>query len=149
MIERKLMSRIPHDMWVTHLRKGNVVWLVKEEKFAEIAYPYEIEPGHIAGDVGIRVAPGHIQKWFIRSNGNGLDNKPLIHPVVGHVPAEPSELPPNDIRRLNREVERLRKRVDLLTTALQSIIDPSGVVRIEDVVWRQEHRFNVIDKDSN
>ena len=147
MVERKLMDKIPHDKWVTHLRRGNVVWLVKEEKFAEIAYPYEIEPGHIAGDVGIRVAPGHIQKWFIRANGNGLDNNPLIHPVEGHVPDDPPDLPPNDVRRLNREMERLTNEVLKMKKVLQNMIDPYGIVTLDEVA--NFNPFAVDPKNTN
>ena len=139
------MEQIPHDKWVINLRKGNVVWLTKEQKEAKIAYPYEIEPGFIAGDVGIEISPGYIQKWYIRANGKGLDFGQLIWPIEGHVPENPPELPDNDIRKFNREIDSLHNRVDCLWKVVQSIIDPLCALTIADVVLLSENLKNPID----
>jgi len=107
----------PDSNWLARLRHGNKVWLAKEQREAVVEWPYEPpDPGHKCGRIGIRL--GHLDSWFIDSNGRGIDGKPLMQPIEGELPENPPPLPDNEVRRLQREFEYLEHRVEHLERVL-------------------------------
>lgn len=106
----KSMKTRPNDVWLTHLRQGNVVYLVKEGAFATIEWEYEAPgPQSVCGRIGLRFSPHRKDTWFIHQDGTGMDSSQLLMPVEGHFPATPPELPPEDIKHILRRLEALER----------------------------------------
>lgn len=103
----------PTPNWLERLRKGNWVWLVKEQRLASVVYAYEPpEPGYGYGKIGI--LNGHEQDWFINTDGKGFDGLFLMLPIDGELSDNPAPLEEPAIVHLRRAIERLNKRVEKL-----------------------------------
>ncbi len=101
----------PDEEWLTRLRRGNLVFLVKENRYAEVEWPYSPPgPSHVCGEVGLREGSWR-DTWFIRPNGRGINGTQCLMPVEGHVPAESPPLPPGDIQHILRRLDRLEEMV--------------------------------------
>lgn len=110
----------PGENWLTRLRTGNKVWLVKEQKTAEVVFAYEPSPqGYKTGRIGIR--HGSLDAWFVDTNGRGIDGSLLMQPIVGHLADNPQPLAEPIIRQLQRTVENLQQRVAKLERQPHSI----------------------------
>ena len=116
--------------WLERLRKGNRVWLVKENKEAMVEWAYEPpDPGHSCGRIGI--GRPWMDSWYIDSNGNGIDGHPLMRPIEGELPENPEPLPINEIRRLQMGIEHLQHRLDYLERI--TLNSPGGVAAAMDL----------------
>ena len=111
----------PPANWMERLRKGHCVYLVKEQEMASVEFPYEpAEPGTRIGRIGIQRFGAYenrwldIQSWYVSSEGLGLDGLPLMQPLVGNLPDNPDPLPEPMVRRLQRAIEHLEHRVEML-----------------------------------
>ena len=117
--------------WVERLRRGDRVWLVKEERYAAIEWPFEENSssrfehwGLIGINMGTHTVEydwdwGHyesspIHRWSMDSCGNGGNGLPLIYPVKGYLKGNPKPIPLTEIRRLERKIELLEKKVKLI-----------------------------------
>ena len=115
------MKQYPDETWLFRVQRNNIVFLVKENRFAEIEWPYEAPgPGHVCGMIGLRFFHGeqwegrrysHCDTWFIRPNGQGINGSQCIMPVMGHVPDEEPEHSPEDIKYILRRLNRLEEIV--------------------------------------
>ncbi len=113
----------PPEDWVENLRHGCKVWLVKENKVAEIIFPFEPpEPGYRSGYIGLKDI--HIDRWHIDSNGRGFDGLPLMKPIKGHLPENPMKLPNTDIRHIHYELDSINKRLRSLEAIIHIFIEP-------------------------
>jgi hypothetical protein len=127
-----VIEAMPEGPWLGRLRVGHWVWLVKETRSAQVAFPWQPpEPGTIAGRIGIQIAPGHIQAWYVGENGRGFDDKPLLCPIEGNFPENPPPLPEPQLQQILRALARLvdhhnqlETRVSLLETKMNHIIVP-------------------------
>jgi hypothetical protein len=129
--EPKVLRKPEDPRWMERLREGHYVWLPKERQYARIAYPYEVEePGTCAGRVGLEkvwgliFSPGvwgldHIEQWFIRPDGSGLDHRQLVLPTEGNLPDDPPSLPEPLVRQMQRQIAALQTRVERLETELR------------------------------
>jgi hypothetical protein len=125
---------IPSEPWLHRLRKGHVIWLVKEQQIAQVNWEWEPpEPGHISGRLGIQRFDGTAfigrryrgdQTWFIGSKGEGLDGKQLIAPVEGNLPYDPPPIPEPEIRQILRALESQARRIE----KLESILDGFSIL---------------------
>ena len=107
----------PVSSWLARLRRGNRVWLPKEGCEATVEWPYEPpDPGYKCGMIGIR--RGYLDSWFVDSNGKGIDGNPIMQPIEGELPENPTPLPDNETRHLQRAVEYLTLRVEDLERTL-------------------------------
>ena len=104
----------PGKNWMERLRKYNKVWLVKENKEATVAYPYDP-----FGEIFI-YAPD-LQSWYIDINGNGGDGAPLMAPLEGNLLDNPPALVEPEIRKLHREIDRLNSRIETLERHMEYI----------------------------
>lgn len=113
----------PDDNWVSRLRRGHFVWMIKEKTFAKIEWAWEPpEPGCISGRLGVvplwrhddRWVVTQCHSWFIKANGSGLDNIPLLAPVKDNCPDEP--LPISDVwqRHVERTLAQMIARISTL-----------------------------------
>ena len=117
----QVLQVYPDEEWLTRLRRGNIVYLVKEKNFADVEWPYEPPgPQSLCGRVGLKFF--HLlpdgrrdyscrrqDSWYIRANGQGIDGSQCLLPVEGHVPDNPLPLPPEDIRYILRRLARLEE----------------------------------------
>lgn len=119
----------PPDNWLERLRRGHKVWLVKENREAEVVFAYEPpEPGHYCGQIGIRY--GLMDSWFIDINGKGIDGSQLMLPLKNNLPENPEPLPATEIRRLYREIDYLKQRMTRLEQTKEYVL--AGIVRDDD-----------------
>jgi len=101
---------VPHppENWVECLRPGHRIWLVKEQRDARVAFPWDPpEPGHMAGRLAIDWGYNKIHVWYVTINGCGLDGDPLILPYEGHLPKTPGPLEEPEMRAMRRQIHRL------------------------------------------
>jgi hypothetical protein len=121
---REPMVLVPpvDPLWVNRLRTNNRIWLCKEQRYAVVDMPWEPpEPGHISGRLRIEIIPGHIQKWFVKGDGRGLDGKPLILPCEGHLDPEPPPVDEPVLLQLRREMAGMLVRIRRLEHRLQNL----------------------------
>jgi len=117
----------PDDEWLTRLRRGHVAWAVKEERFVKIEFAYEPpEPGMLTGRIGLRFcwsdgdqwgSSPECYSWFIDAAGQGIDGKPLLLPVAGHCPDEPTPISEPWQRHVERTLGKLIHRIEQLEAA--------------------------------
>lgn len=108
------------DRWMERLRKGNIVWLVKEQKEAQVVFPYEPpEPGYKTGTIGIR--SGLLDSWFSDIEGKGIDGSQILLPIEGNLPENPEPLPDVEVRHIHRALERITNRLDSMENRLASL----------------------------
>ena len=119
MEQPKLMDPLPEGLWVDRLRPGHRVWLPKQQRTAFIAFPWDPPgPGHIAGRLALDFGYGRVEVWFVRGNGNGLDNLPLVRPLEGNLPKNPGELEEPEMRSMRRQIAHLTERINRLEQLL-------------------------------
>lgn len=85
-IESYILYRIPHTTWVKYLEVGDIIWLAKEECFACIRSKFQEHDSrgyNLPGDISIiyNDIVSTQQKWTVRADGTGLDNKQLFWPL--------------------------------------------------------------------
>lgn len=114
----------PDDEWLVRVPSGNSVYLVKEDIFAEVEWVYEPpDPRSICGRIGLRFPGGRRDTWFVGQSGQGIDGSQCLLPVVGHLPEEPPELPPQYVRHVLLRLDRLEAAVFHRPRVPQVIID--------------------------
>jgi len=123
---------IPNEPWVYRLRRGNKVWLAKENELATVEWEYEPpEPGHLVGRINIRREPVHMfgnQTWYISNTGCGFNGSQLFIPIEGHLLENPPELPTTEIRKIYRALELIKLRLENLeNNSPVEVIDALGV----------------------
>lgn len=115
----------PDSTWLSRLRRGHFVYCVKEKCFAKIDWAWEPpDPGCISGHIGIQLCwqhdeswgLHHLQNWFIKADGTGLDGMPLLFPVRDNLPEEESELSPVWVRHVERTLAQILQRLDQLAS---------------------------------
>jgi hypothetical protein len=76
-------------MFMTKVRKGDAVWLSKEQRkgFLDTAW-IPPRPGHAAGQIGVDG-----QVWYIQIDGSGFDGILLIEPLDGEEYDEERPIP--------------------------------------------------------
>jgi len=111
-----VMEKCPDDTWLTRLRRGNVLWLVKEKQFGIVEWEFEPTLGYSSGRIGFRRYGGFWKNetWMVRPDGKGIDYSQLFLPVEGHLPNETLSLPEPEIRQLLRQIGALTQRVEQL-----------------------------------
>ena len=100
----------PPDKWVRRLVQDCPVYLVKENMFASVTWPFRRRR------ICLAIHPGVEQTWYMDENGYGFDKKRLMLPVVGKLPESDAPLANDDmiimqltylknaVIRLNREL---------------------------------------------
>lgn len=107
----------PPPSWITRLRRGHWIWLVKEQEFAQVEFAHEVEPGFRTGRMGIRRFSlsenryHEIQSWYVGFNGEGIDGSLLMLPTEGNLPDNPDPLPEPEVRKMQRTIADLEARV--------------------------------------
>jgi hypothetical protein len=108
----------PDFAWLSRLRRGHYLWLVKEQVFAKVEFAWEPpEPGHKTGRIGIRV-DRFIDSWFVDVHGRGIDGSRLFQPVEGSLPDTDEPISEPVVRHIHRELERINRRLDRLDGVL-------------------------------
>lgn len=114
------MQQPPDADWLTRLRCGHFVWLVKEQRFGNIEWAYEPPTaGAFCGRVNLRPVSkdadgwrsGPAQTWYIQQDGCGIDGAPLLLPVEGNCPDEPSAMSEPWVRYVEQRLQALAERV--------------------------------------
>lgn len=113
----------PPGPWLTRLRHGWTVWLVKEQEYATVLRVFRptgtCRAGLRQGQIGLQRCCGQ-QNWFIDEHGDGLDGKPLLAPVEGNLlPDVSQDMKPFDsahtrLRDLYEELQRQQVRIQRL-----------------------------------
>lgn len=116
--------------WVRRLKQQYLIWLVKEQQYARVAFPYHpAPPGFCAGELALRrqyggdaegacCTLGHIEIWYVDAKGKGFDGKQLILPCVGHLDDEDAEVMSMAEMSIRRHINRLEQRVTVLERML-------------------------------
>lgn len=108
----------PDETWLTRVRQENVVYLVKENRFAIVQWEYE--PAHanqFCGRIGLQFLNTECDRieykdtWFVRQNGQGINGTQCLMPVMGHLPDDEPDLTPQELRHVLRRLERLEEIV--------------------------------------
>lgn len=109
---------VPEGNWVNRLRRGHYVWLVKERQPVRIMWPWEPEAGCRTGRIGIERCMENsrvgLYAWYIDLAGRGIDGSQLFAPVEDNLPDDPEPLVEPDVRRLERVIAGLSRRVEAL-----------------------------------
>ena len=99
--------------WVLKLRRDNKVFLPKENIYASVEWPYEY--GHFEyGQIGLNIS-GSTHRWSMNDNGEGFNYEALILPVKNNLAKNPELIPVSDVRRLERMISKLEKKIQYLT----------------------------------
>ena len=117
MFENATVLPMPEDTrWILRLRQGNHIYLVKEKQFGVVQWEFRTirmsDPDF--GDLGFRKFNGYNwsnETWMVLASGCGVDGRPLILPVSGHLSDAPEKIEQD---QLMREVLDLRRRVNTL-----------------------------------
>src|SRR6188768_3392845 len=82
------------DVWLTRVREDAIVWLAKEQEFAQIEWRWH-RPDVLReiGRIGLRRlwrsgedwGSAGQQTWWMYRDGTGFDRRPLLLPVTGYV----------------------------------------------------------------
>lgn len=128
------VESLPKMPWVSRLRKGNRVWLVKEGYPAIIAWEWEPpEPGVVTGTGRIAIQPliknrvQAVQVWFVDIMGRGINRSQLFAPVVGQLPDEEGPLDETVVRQLKRDMTYLMHRVEQLEARVRELEGPGEI----------------------
>jgi len=107
--------------WMSCLREGDRIWLVKEDVEATISYNYSYGSGQVCLTRSDR---SNAEFWHIDYNGDGFDKKPLIRPIKGKCSSEPITISESKLDELERKIDMqkayltsLERRVSVLLTA--------------------------------
>lgn len=120
----------PDDRWLTRLRSGHFVWVVKDKRYAQIEWAWEPpDPGCVSGYLGIKYCWRnesnwgfeHSQKWYIYPDGTGFDGKPLLLPLEGNCPDEPTPLSEPWVRQTERTINNLVHRIVQLEAKVRTL----------------------------
>ena len=138
------LMEIPQGNWLERLRKGNRVWLPKENCEGCIYEPYQPpEPGErcgritlnkvimIVGTPGMRYTP--TETWYVYPNGKGFDGTQLIIPIVGQLPENPPPLNEPWQRKVERAIEILATEIDGLKAQIMVLENANNPNRYS---WR-------------
>jgi hypothetical protein len=116
----------PPDGWMRCLRSGNRIWLCKEKRTARIVVPFippELSRGGFCGDLVFRhEVADFIDNWMVRPNGNGIDGRPLVRPMKGHLPSVPIQLMSKEYHELNEKIGLLERRLKGLELKLEMVM---------------------------
>lgn len=105
------MTTYPNETWLTQLRTGNQVYLVKEGRFAHVEWPWEPPINEFGtGRIGLRFEGGWRDAWGLRANGRGNDGSQCLMPVEGDLLASPDPLPEPEMRQLQRRLAAVEER---------------------------------------
>ena len=116
----------PDQEWLTRLKRGHFVWIVKESIFGAIDFAWAAPtPGawtRQTGRIGIKKCWRNnndwgfcqIESWFVQSNGTGFDGKPLLFPVEGKCPKEEPELSPIWVTNIEKQLALLTNKINRL-----------------------------------
>jgi hypothetical protein len=146
MIDLKVIT-MPDDAWLTRLRRGNFVWDVKDEQYAQVEYGYEPpEPGCVSGRIAIRPIWSNgiewgvrgMAIWFIKQDGTGFDGSQLLLPLEDNCPDDP--LPGVHQRSVDRKLNSLTMQVAYLNKQLRLSRELFGMLgeAIEELGERQQ-----------
>lgn len=121
---------IPDRDWLSRLRRGHFIWLQKEQEFAKVSSAWEPpEPGTIAGVIHIERlwrtenewGFKGIQRWYVKSDGRGLDNSQLILPVRNNCPEEPTPISEPWQIHIERSIGKLVSELDQLKEEVRNL----------------------------
>ena len=113
----------PPDRWVERLRPGHGIWLVKEKRRVDVAYPWDPpEPGHIAGRLVMDFGYGQLQRWYVKLDGRGMDGSQLILPLEAHLPENPDPVQDPEWRAIRRRLAIFEARLSAMEKIIQAWI---------------------------
>ena len=117
--DKPLMQDIPEGPWMRRLRESNWIWLVKEEEYATIAFPWHPpEPGFMSGRLVLNrfrqehdgFYRGETQVWFVGSRGEGFDGKQLVVPCDGVLAETFAEFVDENVEQLLAALKHLNQK---------------------------------------
>jgi len=74
--------------WLCRVKRNGIIWLIKERQFATVEWEFQEEGLYVTGRIGIvRQIDNRWshETWFASPDGRGIDGRPLILPVEGHL----------------------------------------------------------------
>lgn len=121
----------PTSPWLSRLRKGHRVWLIKENTPAIVAWAWEPpEPGVVTGSGRIAIQPlinNHVQPvqvWFADVYGRGINRSQLFVPIEGQLPDEETPISEPLVRQLKRDQAVLLHRIEQLEAEVRELRSP-------------------------
>lgn len=122
----------PGNEWVLRLRRDNVVFAPKEDKYMMVNFAYGVPElghcsvGHIGlqylwfecGEWGIDSSDGmRYHEWFIKPNGRGFDGEHILLPCEGYLANDPPKMSEPWVRQVERRLANVDARLDQLESA--------------------------------
>ena len=132
----KVCDAAPQGQWMRRLRESNWIWLVKEQQYATVAFPWQPpEPGFRTGRLvltkliehGGQLYRGETQVWYVGSEGEGLDGKLLVLPCEGHLPKTLAEIVDRQEVQLLSTLDHLLRQETKLNVAVISLYEESNI----------------------
>jgi len=108
--------------WISCLRGGNKIWLVKEDMEATISYNYAYGSGQICLTKSDTSAS---EFWHVDCNGNGIDGKPLIRPIKGKCSSEPITISENKLNEIEKNLEMQNAYINSLERRISILLSGS------------------------
>lgn len=116
----------PETPWLDRLRRGNLVWLVKEGHSTEVTWSWEPPgPGYKTGSLGVSCSA---TPWYVDNHGRGINGSQILAPVEGHLPENPEPLPEPEVRHIHRQLEDLERRLTAIEQRMASSRDSNFFV---------------------
>lgn len=131
-MNQELMEKIPNEHWVTLLHPEDKVWLLKQNEFAIVEWPFYLKyPSIGSGNIGLKVS-GVSQNWIIRTNGRGNDASQCLWPVKNQVSNLHAEYAEFSYDQLIRHIKDLEFRISRMEQ-LRAIGDSFNIYDLADL----------------
>lgn len=128
----ELMEKIPNEHWVALLRPDDKVWLIKQNEFAIVEWPFYLKQFNIgSGNIGLKVR-GASQSWVICTNGRGNDGSQCLWPVKNQISNLHEEYSEFSYEQLIRHIKDLEFRIGRMEQ-LRAIGDSFNLYDLADL----------------
>ncbi len=126
---------IPDGVWMRRLQEGHWIWLVKEQQYASVCFPWQPSglgrPGWVGGRLvlnkfttdgdGDTLYRANSEVWYVGGEGQGFDGKQLIMPCEGYLPETFVEIADQNATNFRRTLENLTQRLRVIEQRIRAL----------------------------